>query len=65
MTSLAQGSLSQPKAGLISLLNIVFVLGKSKHFLFLLSSKGGRAKLAAALGAGVAEFRGVRSELPS
>lgn len=48
MTSLAQGSMSQPTAGLISLLNAVFVLGKSKHVLFLLSSKEGRASLAAA-----------------
>lgn len=42
------GSLSQPTFGLISLLNAVFALGKSKHILFLLPSKGGRASVAAA-----------------
>lgn len=60
----AQGSLGQPKAGLISLLNTVFVLGKSKHVLFLLSSKGGRAKLAAAWEQGCRVQRGqIRASL--
>lgn len=64
MTSLAQGSLSQPKAGLISLLNIVFVLGESKHFLFLLSSKGGRAKLAVAWEQGLLRSEGSDLNFP-
>lgn len=64
VTSLAQGSLSQPKAWLISLLSIVFVLGKSKHFLFLLSSKRGRAKLAAAQEQGLPSSEGSDESFP-
>lgn len=64
MTSLAQGSPSQPKAGLISLLSVVFVLGKSKYFLFLLSSKGGRAKLAATREQGLPSSEGSDRSFP-